>query len=581
MISPTKAILKKLAAVLGVSVGLSLLWLLLGGSAYAEGIPGGSLAACSTPGDRGGWALRTFTSYGGNNDQANVPTRPRNLTLGEPCVTDTDDWAVPLRMAEVIPSSATLEEMWNPPVSLAPYCEQRDFLGTPTLATIGPLLVECDGSTKIYHYSAHDLRGIVDASVTAVVVGTSSSSPGRVELTMVTTGWTGPTTTSAGAYFSARLYCVSTDGLVWDYVSDEFYNASQNGTTTGNLICPVTSGKTMMPYSVIARSSYDDTLHQKGGVIWRADGSEVVGSVGTILGYQAAYARIGAAADPDPGDVTVGYFLCSDTRTGETFEVGYDTTIQSVEWTAEGLNQWGVPLEVGELLQWTRTDNMLLGPTLETCPYLTSVVLTVCTWFITDLDGDACTTTQWDLATWLRHPVYDEPDPYGTICEGVQNGGYDGPCGPVLYPDAYDYSTYADACPDPPAPAWLDFSWLPEFVAYHATCLFLPQGGGDSQGKMRAAVEGSSIGEIGQLFDEAAAAFTFSGSCGVILDASATPMNFVLNTCDLEGMSAIKPYLSAGMWILFGLWAINWVANTLIGIVNKKTLSPITDGDDK
>ncbi|OIQ93161.1 hypothetical protein GALL_248670 [mine drainage metagenome] len=84
-------------------------------------------------------------------------------------------------------------------------------------------------------------------------------------------------------------------------------------------------------------------------------------------------------------------------------------------------------------------------------------------------------------------PAFCATKPDGWAWVGQPNSGF-GPCGMVsgglgggtVFNDpnpVIDHSTFANACPSPPAATWSSFDWLGPWVGYYAYCLFVPQDG--------------------------------------------------------------------------------------------------------
>jgi len=508
--------------------------------ASAEGVPPGPLGECLNDAqDRGGWAIRDFDSYGTDNE-SDTPVRPRHLTLGEPCMSDTDDWSIPLIQSELKFSEEDRDDIWNDPTDAG-------------YASGGEICKTYGGGTRCLFIQGGGTF-IGKPYYCAFVSPNQTGADGQWFAT-----WTGGAKSAISFGNATGLCNVTFPGYE---LLGVFLFSSQGGSTARTGIECIMTAVTL---------NCGDT------------GTSAVNlnpaNPGTILGYQSSLSRIGKYGPLD--GTGKAEFTCSSTRSGSTSVIASTVTYTSGEWTAEGPYQFGLPIVDGSgVTQWERTDLMKFGPTATTCKYLSAITLTVCVYVSNGPDGYSCNTTEWLFDKWQLGPLYEPLVPQEQICEHVTNGGMDADCERYLYPERKDYSTYADACPNPPEPAWLDFGWLPEFVAYHAKCLFVPQGGADADGSVRAKVAASSIGQLASIFTTFNTALTYSGGCGVVASYSGpSGFSFSMNTCDLESFSGVKPYLSAVLWIAFGFWSIWFVAAILLGIINRRSPNPM-GGDE-
>lgn len=143
-----------------------------------------------------------------------------------------------------------------------------------------------------------------------------------------------------------------------------------------------------------------------------------------------------------------------------------------------------------------------------------------------------------------------------------------------------DPTDFDSVCAQPPVMEWLSWSWIPATIGHFAKCLFAPAGGFDREGKMKAAWESGPAGQIVAPITSTVSAFYYTETCGPLVNGRSALGNMSVNTCGWNSWGGpVKIALGVLISLMFGLWLIGFIVRTVSGVVNRKTPSPVSDGE--
>lgn len=523
--------------------------------------------------DRGGWDLRTFTSRETDDEAYDDPVRPRVIQLAEPCVSD-GKWAVPVQLSEIVHTEYDPDDPESQPgAGSSGHCDYRlKTAGGFTPEDWDGYLVGCDQLSVPVNgtFGPYTLGDIAEwMEIGSVVRGGTGNRTVTVTLT-------GTYPTYVGGLFNLNytLLCrQDSNPANWTASSG---SPSQWGNTAPSLTLVASCSSGWSPWG--AYNGYRDYAgdptgtHRRGGLFWRADGGTEVGSPGLMLGWQSSMTVWG---NTEHLSGLTSQLVCAPSREGAEFTIPIDSAYYfGSPWDSNAYS-WGVPEANDSADDWRRVDLTFpaSGGTAAACPYLARIDATMCTYQVRAVPS--CGSFSWTVTKWTSHPEYNDGDPDDWNCVS-----WDQPiCDLQNWPEFQDYGTYADACPNPPTPVWLDFSWLPDFIGYHAQCLFVPKGGMDSGNWVSDAWQGSAGGEVSEVLDELGASFQYSTGCGVVL-TMAEPLPMTIDTCAWTWAEPIKVVIGIGMVIGFGLWALVFIWRTAQGLMGHKMPSPVEETDE-
>lgn len=567
-------------------------------SASADGVPPSALPGCSSPSDRGGWILRDFNATG-NDEVTPDPVRPRNIRLGEPCYAD-GQFLIPSKLTEV-----PIEDFDGdgdgcstggggtggdgcsggggggggggvdggpPPPAGNPggvgFCGyQRIPITAPiTLDQIG--LVGCN-KVKVYGYTNAQPTGTmtttVQGNITVTQTGTAAAS-----VTFTRTVVHADIKAGNLNLFGIAYYRHPTTGVItWGNTPI----SATTSDTTKTWSISYTQGTNTLIAIILDTPGYNNSdANYRGGTIWRKDGGTVQPLPATVGDFESSRIELGEVTSRQN---IPSYLECSSTRTGATSNLPIDSRYTFADAEIPPY-EYTLPVVDGDDVQWSRDLDLDLASTVDEadCPFLVSVHLTVCVWVTKGPNEFSCTGTIWHNTIFQRHDLYDDEDPETQLCT---QQFWTFSCGDILYPPYVDYTDFDTVCANPPEAAWLDFTWLPRFIGHYVHCIFVPQGGWDSSGKLGIAWSTGVAGDVTQVVDELAASFTFSETCGVLVNGSSTPIaSFVIDSCSWSSWGApMHLALALFAWVGFGIWAATFVLQTLAGVVNRKSPTPI------
>lgn len=236
--------------------------------------------------------------------------------------------------------------------------------------------------------------------------------------------------------------------------------------------------------------------------------------------------------------------------------------------------------------QWVTLASRTSSDFAVDCPYIRSIRSSICVYRLLET-STYCESFVWSSVASYNNTSYENPDP-------LVNGCANPDIAAMLPEDCAPYNggpDYADYCQDPPELVvgdWLDFStWVPNVIAhwqawtgYEAWCLFVPLDGFDRGGWVADAWAGSAAAGIVSTIGAVGDGWAVAGDCGLLFESgSDDPVpNFGINTCDYSSTAApVKTLLSWAMSIGFAWWAVQFLIACILGVVNRKIPSPITD----
>lgn len=576
-------------------------------AASIDGVPASVLGECSDPGKVGGWGIRSFTSWGTNVD-TDLEVRPRTIRLGEPCI-DGNEIRVPSKITETpIVEWVDWECPGGEPVSGcgvaggggggtgvgpggSPGVLERDWEGDPVCNAAGTWCIEL---TAIF-YSRWKPSAVWHAYTGMCfnrTVGTGTS-PGGGEVVWFQFGADTRSTPANIAYAEGGWY-YGGDLALQNTVSWGGAEYTPNPTA-----CPSGSDLTMRV-----------SVNNQGGP-GSATGTEYdfrTAPAAFGIGTTAAGGPANEVLDPSPDGTT-------DARITVGGSVPFAAPSETTKIYCDNLNGASSPREIvgsrdyvihtylddytlprvdGLDLKWDGDLDLRLGsPEFSTvewsvaaCPRIVRIDVVVCTFFGNGPDEYSCTITAWWWETWKNNHEYTDPDdPNVGNCEVVWIAPA---CTPIVYPPYVDPTDFGSVCGNPPAyvpPGWAEFGdWVPSLVGwigsaigYYADCLFNPRGGWDPAGVLPAAWSESSYGEVTTVLATAAESFTFGETCGALFEVEGGVLDgFGVNTCAWsEWAGPLRAFITLAVWILFGIWALWFVIQTITGVVNRKSPNPI------
>lgn len=499
--------------------------------ATTAAVPPTALPDCALPGETGGWNVRTFVSDGALSlDPA--PVRPRAITLSEPCLTDSGEIQVPYVGSDpkppILDEDEDGEDDGGPEegaifarvcVTAAPSsCVQ--FLGMGSINGLRPAwCVKFEGSTSTTFYYRNEGRA-----------GTSYSQ-----------------TTYAGlgsVYANFGSNCSpfpGSNGMVDVGTPPESYFSHNGGCTPS----PNTPGAALAC-----------------GELEGVSISDVGG--GYYGGTQGADTMFGHTTDEDDS-----FVVCATTYTGS----GTAVSMTDGDYMAADEIPYLDGLPGFEELTWTRfkESGAWTGVSSTSCAYIVSITLRVCTFFEGEPAG--CLYMEWNADRWRTHTAYPGGDDEGLNLVCTLYPDTPG-CYEVLNPTVVDGSDFNAVCGSPPAPAWLDFGWLPEFIGYYAHCLFVPANGWDRLGWQATAWDASPLGGIADVLTELQTSLAISETCGPIGGDAGHGFNFTMSTCTWTWAAPMKNVLTLAIVIGIAWWVITFVTRMVIGIPNRKVVDP-------
>lgn len=272
---------------------------------------------------------------------------------------------------------------------------------------------------------------------------------------------------------------------------------------------------------------------------------------------------------------------------------------QSTEWskTQTSIKATATSLVVDHFLDGRvspkyNLSNMRYPASTVNCPYIVRASVEICTWSTWDDTGKKCQTHVW-VAEWAfqKTPYQDDSDGGEKyLCQ--QSAELSGHDTTTWHPDCLyllpernvDGTNYEVVCGNPPEAAWLDWSWIAPTIGHYARCLFQPVNGFDRFGEVEHSFWGSPIAAVAGGFEAAVHSFETTGGCGVIVSSPPTSVMgaFTVSTCSWsEWAPPIRFALGVFVSIWFGWWALQFFARSLVGLLDRKTVTPVDGGGDE
>ena len=143
--------------------------------------------------------------------------------------------------------------------------------------------------------------------------------------------------------------------------------------------------------------------------------------------------------------------------------------------------------------------------------------------------------------------------PCGMVGGGLGGGTiFNDPNGPV------DHSTFAGACPSPPAATWSSFDWLGPWVGYYAYCLFVPQDG-FRLNPIYGAFQHTGYTDVFGVYTSIKENVSWpGGQCGTLTTVTLMGQSTALSTCGSpwDQFGTVRSLLGTGVVVGAGLYAI-------------------------
>jgi len=147
-------------------------------------------------------------------------------------------------------------------------------------------------------------------------------------------------------------------------------------------------------------------------------------------------------------------------------------------------------------------------------------------------------------------------------------------------PDNVDGSSFSQVCAYAPVFTWGDWSWLKDFVGHYARCLTVPINGWDRENEIGPAWEKGAGGEISGQLTQLGNQIAIAETCGSLMQGTGSWAALSINTCSWNSWGGtLKGVLSIGVLMAGGFFIVGFVVRTILGVVSRKTPSPIA-GDD-
>lgn len=269
-------------------------------------------------------------------------------------------------------------------------------------------------------------------------------------------------------------------------------------------------------------------------------------------------------------------FVDGDGPWGSDWKVGYSSrmvfTCSTAEWsqstTQVVTSSGGVSSSSGR--NASRTGLSALVNARTVCPYVVGVEAVI---DVYAADGTPVT----HLAKWGSVG--------STAGPGLPGTGGTGGTGGTPPNDGTDFATVCSEGDAVLVP--LSFQWMGHYMG----CLFTPTKGFDQSGAVASAWTDGTAGQLMTMMGTLGTSFNVSETCGVILgersndptsplDKSPFGGNFRIDTCSWNDWAGgMKTFLMYAIYIFGGFWLIKFLVQSVVGILNRKSASPLEDNE--
>jgi len=548
----------------------------------ADGVPSDVLLECglntSGQGQVGGWGFRDFISAGSfapsGGDLDTTPIRPLAVRLGEPCF-DDGLLTVPARYTEapvpILDADTDGEDDGAP--DLITMCNEFAIAGSaPTSAEVDALTAVCTsvvaycqtGGNCGHASGVGDTYALSTTPVDSNSIGFAVDGPG-----------TGANPGTQG--FSVNLWCKSSTGVIGTAADQTTTYSSVGGIadTSGTLNCTGGGSSTRVVWQVVIVVREPPSGIRFVGALYSTEGLASGGELGERYYGGTQGAKI-AIPGLTPAGQPAAYVRCSEDYAGADYT---DYPVDGVAGAGVGPVGNEPPVVVGGVATaWSVVQNNLVRAypyiTPEDCPYLQYIGMWVTTYQGDDESETGPVFVEWSSDRYRGHYSYnDGPTELDFLCVLYPDSAG---CYELLNPTYIDGTDFDTVCAGAPEPAWLDFSWLPDFVGHFARCLFVPANGFDRNGEVSSAWEASAGGDLTAFATGFLPAFVVTGTCGELMPgAQIRGVPIEIDTCSWAPFAPLKTLLYWTILIFGSLYWIAFSANTIIGLLNKKTTAPI------
>lgn len=553
--------------------------LLGGASVVLEALPAEAaappqaLGECKEPAPRGGWDFRDMVATGTNSGDP-APVRKRSLRLAEPCYegfgSAPDPFVVVPMLGTEVPVPM-LDEDEDGVDDGAPEVGEPEFDESACVTFVTTLCVSIIGDVSQRWAASAPARFEYRWWCLSVVGDTSGRSM-----------WAEWAPHDAGSTFPTFGEPERVAWDTWDAAVVSPYTGPVGGsggayTPNAPQACPAGTTHTLFAWT------------RNSGTVWPQPPSNPLRigvNHGTAMpatwveptppmigdnyygGTQSADYIVGAGEPYAPGPSSV---TCASDYGGTVGRVTDTFAHMISQATAHALPAFD---EGSDDPRWSGVWPVsLAGVTASSCPYLVSVELWVCVW-VGQFDHEySCTLLTWDADRWAsRYSYGEEKSPEEYICELYPSTVG---CWEYLhgFTDGTDWDTACGA-------NWPHGGGLPEIVGHLAVCLFKPLNGWDANGDIARAIESSAIGELGQLIEAGASELTFAPGCGLLVDDEDGMTGLALDTCSWQDWApTVYNVIYWGLLLGFLYWAIRFLVDTTLSVVNRRTPNPAGEGE--
>lgn len=298
----------------------------------------------------------------------------------------------------------------------------------------------------------------------------------------------------------------------------------------------------------------------------------VVG-VGTQLPYSAQSQAVSA-------QIIVGRLSFGGTFTGDVGD--WTMTCAFDEWSTTQVvkNTESASQIVMGLPGVPRVKFNYAGSVTSGCNYLVSMKTKYCTFASHLASSRFCATYTWTAETWFGGTAgYKDgittKDGQASVC-AVNSQHAD--CVYLGNTAGVDGSSFAAVCAYAPVLAWGDWGWLKDFVGHYARCLTVPVNGWDRESRIGPAWEQGAGGEITGQLRQLGTTIDIAETCGNLVEGNGTWDGLDINTCTWSSWAGtLKFVIHTGVLVAGAFFIVSFVTRTLLGVVTRKTPSPIVD----
>jgi hypothetical protein len=277
-----------------------------------------------------------------------------------------------------------------------------------------------------------------------------------------------------------------------------------------------------------------------------------------------------------------------DACTGSAYKSGVGLVCAKSAWSLSK-DQTTYPASVG-LLSGTAYGPQTLSVAFgqggtwfaTNCPYVVSLEL-----YINGIEYSNTTLTGddmfWSAENWYDKAPYPPQSTYDKqMCNGTQGAAVSAlDCVWTGLGSVGENADLSFMCDGAPAASWSSFDWIGPTIDFYSKCLWQPfPNWWDRSGAIATAWNNGPMGSVNTTIDSVVQSYQVTGGCGVLFSVPSGSLlqGFSVDTCAWNSWAApVK--VALGIWV--GIWAATWiiqfVISTIIGVVNRRTPTPVGD----